>query len=392
MPLTRVIMPKTGADMEEGRILAWKKKEGERVAKGEVLLEIETDKATMEVEAPNSGVVMKLFFADGVNVPATHLIAVLGDGNESAAEIAQLSSEGSSPAPAAATARPAETVAASLPAARPSAGGKVAASPLARKLAQEMGIDLATVQGSGPGGRIEKEDILKSAESAEPSVATVGTRVPLSPMRRAIARHVTRSMQEIPNFSVTMAMDMAAALRKKSELKAAGKSVSLNDLLIFAVSRVLPRHPSLNAEFLSDAMLLHQNVNIGFAVGADDGLYIPVVRSASTLSAEQIAAETRRLSAKAGSKQISEEDMAGGTFTISNLGMYGVESFTAIISPPQTAILSIGEIRENSVRGDDGSLAWRLEMAATVTVDHRAVDGLAAAKFLADLRDFLMSL
>ncbi len=392
MPLKRVIMPKTGADMEEGRILSWKKKEGERVAKGEVLLEIETDKATMEVEAPDSGVVMKLVFADGVNVPATHLIAVLGDGNESAAEIAQLTSEGIAPEPVASTPRPAETVAASIPTAKSSASGKVAASPLARKLAQELGVDLASVQGTGPGGRVEKDDVLRAAETAKPAVATAETRVPLSPMRRAIARHVTRSKQEIPDFSVTMVMDMTAALLKKSGLQAAGKEVSINDILLFAVSRVLPSHPNLNAEFQGDALLIHRDVNVGFAVGADDGLYIPVVRSANTLSVEQIASETRRLSAKAATKQISEEDMSGGTFTISNLGMLGVESFTAIISPPQTGILSVGQVRENPVRAGNGSLVWRPEMAATLTVDHRAVDGLAAAKFLAGLRDFLKSL
>jgi pyruvate dehydrogenase E2 component (dihydrolipoamide acetyltransferase) len=199
-------------------------------------------------------------------------------------------------------------------------------------------------------------------------------------------------MQEIPNFSVTMYMDMTAALRKRAELKSAGKDVSLNDILIFAVSRVLPSHPNLNAEFQPDALLVHQDVHIGFAVGAEDGLYIPVVRSANTLNEAQIAAETRRLADKVAAKTLKEDEMAGGTFTISNLGMLGVESFTAIISPPQTAILSVGEVREKPARAADGSLAWLPEMAATVTVDHRAVDGLAAAKFLADLREFLKSI
>jgi len=391
MPLTRVIMPKTGADMEHGRIVAWKKKVGDRVAKGEVLLEIETDKATMEVEAPESGVVLKHFFPEGADVPATHLIAVIGEGNESAEEITKLSSQGDTPAPVK-TERPAEVVATSQATPKAATGGKIAASPLARRLAQEMGVDLGTVQGSGPGGRIEKEDVLKAAESGKPALAAGDTRVPHTPMRRAIARHVTRSMQEIPNFSVTMAMDMTAALRKKSELKSAGKDVSLNDILIFAVSRVLPTHPNLNAEFQPDALLIHQDVHIGFAVGAEDGLYIPVVRSAGKLSIEQIAAETRRLTDKVAAKELREEEMTGGTFTISNLGMFGVESFTAIISPPQTAILSVGEVRERPVRAADGSLTWGPEMAATVTVDHRAVDGLAAAKFLAGLRDFLKSL
>ena len=391
MRLIRVIMPKTGADMEQGRSVAWKKKEGDRVAKGEALLEIETDKANMEVEAPESGIVLKHLFAEGTDVPATHLIALLGEGNESAEEIARLSSQSDAPAPVK-TECPTEVVATAQTTPKVATGGKVAASPLARRLAQEMGVDVSTVQGSGPGGRIEKEDVLKAAESGKPAPTAGDARLPHTPMRRAIARHVTRSMQEIPNFSVTMAMDMTAALRKKGELKSAGKDVSLNDILIFAASRVLPFHPNLNAEFQPDALLVHQEVHIGFAVGADDGLYIPVVRSAGKLSDEQIAAETRRLTEKVAAKELREEEMTGGTFTISNLGMFGVESFTAIISPPQTAILSVGEVRENPLRAGDGSLAWRPEMVATVTVDHRAVDGLAAAKFLAGLRDFLKSL
>jgi len=391
MPLTRVIMPKTGADMEEGRIVAWKKKVGDRVAKGEVLLEIETDKANMEIEAPEAGIVLKHLYSEGANVPATHLIAVLGEGNESAEEIAKLSSPGEA-LPAVKAKRPSEVAAISQSAPKGVAGGKVAASPLARRLAQEMAIDIATVQGSGPGGRIEKEDVLKAAESAKSAPVAAQSRVPHTPMRRAIARHVTRSMQEIPHFSVTMSMDMTAALRKKSELKSAGRDVSLNDILLFAVARALPSHPNLNAEFQPDALLVHPDVHIGFAVGAEDGLYIPVVRSTGKLSVDQIAAETRRLTDKVAAKTLKEEEMAGGTFTISNLGMFGVESFTAIISPPQTAILSVGQVQDQPVRADDGSLSWRPEMAATITVDHRAVDGLAAARFLAALRDFLKSL
>ncbi len=390
MPLTRIIMPKTGADMEEGRILAWKKKEGERVAKGEVLLEIETDKATMEVESPESGLVLKLFRREGDTVPATELIAILGEGNESAEEVGKLVSvrrEAATRQPA-----PAAQTEASAPPARSEGPARVKASPLARKLAQEMGVDLAKVRGTGPEGRIEKDDVLKAAEAKTASIKPSDEVVALSPMRRAIARRVTRSKREIPDFSVTMAMDMTAALRKKEELQQAAKEVSINDLLIFAVARVLPRHPTLNAEFKDDSLLLHRDINIGFAVGTDDGLYVPVVRYAGLMTVEDIARETQRLSSKAEQKHLIEEDMTGGTFTISNLGMFGVNSFTAIISPPQTAILSVGRVVEQPGRSEDGALVWRPEMAATLTVDHRAVDGLAAAEFLSDLRDFLKSL
>jgi len=392
MALTRIIMPKTGADMEEGRILTWKKKEGERVTKGEVLLEIETDKATMEVEVPESGVILKLLRAEGDTVPATELIAVLGEGSESAEEIAKVTSanrEAAVPQPMAAG--PAESQAAA-PSSTARDSAKVKASPLARKLAQEMGFDLGTIRGTGPDGRIEKDDVLKAAKTKKAPAQASDEVVALSPMRRAIAHHVTRSKQEIPDFSVTMAMDMTATLRKKRELTDAGKDVSINDLLIFAVSRALASHPNLNAEFKGDSLLLHRDINIGFAVGTDDGLFIPVVRYASLMTIEDTARETQRLSAKVEQKQITEEDMAGGTFTISNLGMFGVDSFTAIISPPQTAILSVGRVVEQPVHGDDGTLAWHPELAATITVDHRAIDGLAAARFLASLRDFLKSL
>jgi len=391
MALTRIIMPKTGADMEEGRILTWKKKEGERVAKGEILLEIETDKATMEVESPEAGVILKLLCAEGDTAPATDLIAILGEGNEPAEEIARVTSatrEAAPPQQASAT----EPPQAAAPSSTTRDSAKVKASPLARRLAQEMGIDLGAIRGTGPDGRIEKDDVLKAAETKKAPAQASEEVVALSPMRRAIARHVSRSKQEIPDFSVTMAMDMTATLRKKRELQQAAQDVSINDLLIFAVSRVLPSHPNLNAEFNGDSLLLHHDVNIGFAVGTDDGLYIPVVRYAGIMTIEDIARETQRLSAKVEQKQITEEEMARGTFTISSLGMFGVDSFTAIISPPQTAILSVGRVVEQPVHGDDGALTWRPEMAATITVDHRAIDGLTAARFMASLRDFLKSL
>lgn len=391
MALTRVIMPKTGADMEEGRILLWKKKEGDRVSKGEILLEIETDKATMEVESPEAGVVLRQFFVEGAVVPATRLIAVLGEGHESPEEITGMVLEGEgSPAVPAASSSPVLEAGPAAP--RTNTGGRIPASPLARKLAQEMGIDLANVQGSGPDGRIEKDDVLMSAEAKKTAALPAGEAMVLSPMRRAIARRVARSKQEIPEFSVTMAMDMSAALRKKRELQLSGKDVSISDLLIFAVAHVLPSHPSLNAEFKGDSLVQHREINIGFAVGTADGLYIPVVRNANQLSVEEVAGETRRLSARAEQRQITEADMGGGTFTISNLGMFGVDSFTAIVVPPQTGILAVGRLEERPVRGDDGALTWRPEMSVTLTVDHRALDGLAAARFLAGLRDFLSSL
>jgi pyruvate dehydrogenase E2 component (dihydrolipoamide acetyltransferase) len=400
MALSEVIMPKTGAEMEEGKIVSWKKQPGERVATGEILLEIETDKATMDVESPATGVLLRSLFAADEKVPATHLIAVIGEGNESAEEIDRfiknLTHPG--PAPVAPAAPPAfePAAAAAPPASSKGSDQRVKASPLARRLAQEKGIDLAAVQGTGPDGRIEKEDVLRAATTkpAAPvpvTSSTSGEVVPLSTMRKAIARTVVRSKQEIPEFSVTMQMEMGAALRKKNALKAAGTPVSVNDLILFATAKTLAAHPDLNSLLEGDT-LRRREINIGFALGTDDGLFLPVVRKADKLSIEEIATVTGQYAAKAEKKQITEEDLTGGTFTVSNLGMFGVESFTAIIVPGQAAILSVGAVVDQLRRDDNGGLTWHPVMAATLTLDHRVADGLAAARFLRDLKAQLNAL
>ncbi|HZO98708.1 MAG TPA: dihydrolipoamide acetyltransferase family protein [Terriglobia bacterium] len=391
MPLTTVIMPKTGAEMEEGRILAWKRKEGERVNKGEVLLEIETDKATMEVDAPESGVLLRRIYREGEAVPATRLIAILGAGNESPEEVEQFIQRAREPVAEVKGSSSAPQAAATPVASVKEAGRVVKASPLARRLAQEKGVDLARVQGSGPDGRIEKDDVLRALEVKAPA-PVVAEVIPLSPVRRAIARRVVRSKSEIPDFSVTVPLKMTGALRRKEELAAAGTRATVNDLLIHAVARALLAHPDLNSSFESDSIRRHGAINIGFAVGTEDGLYVPVIRNAERLTIEQIAAETQRLSAKAEQKKLTEEDMADGTFTVSNLGMFGVESFTAIIVPPQTAILSVGAVVDRPVRGEHGEFVWQPTMLATLTVDHRVIDGLEAARFLRDLQEQIPSI
>jgi pyruvate dehydrogenase E2 component (dihydrolipoamide acetyltransferase) len=389
MALTRVIMPKTGAEMVEGRILAWKKKVGERVAKGETLLEIETDKATMEVEAPGAGVLLRCLFREGETAAATRLIALLGDGNESPEEIEGIM--GADPEPESRPAPVSPEPAAYAPTPAAADEKRAHASPVARRLALEKGINLASIQGTGPGGRIEKDDVLLAAARMVVTPKSAES-IPLSPMRRAVGRRVQQSKREIPDFSVSMVMDMTAALRKKQDLQSAGKRVSVNDLILFAAARTLVLHPDLNSQLREDSLLRQPAVNLGFAVGAGDGLYLPVIRQADQLSVEEIAAETERLTAKIEKRQIAEEDMAGGTFTVSNLGMLGVESFTAIIVPGQTGILSLGAATEKPVRGSLGAVEWQPSLVATLTVDHRVVDGLAAAKFLRDLKSKLGSL
>jgi pyruvate dehydrogenase E2 component (dihydrolipoamide acetyltransferase) len=390
MALSQVIMPKTGAEMVEGRIVRWKKQVGEQVMKGEALLEIETDKATMEVESPAAGVLLRRLFPEGEMVPATHPIAILGDGNESAGEIDRMI--GNVPPPGLSPVGPTPATAPTSRASSTESEGRVKASPLARRLAQEKGIDLASIQGTGPDGRIEKDDVLHAAAAKVVEPPGSDEVIALSAMRRAIGRRVRASKQEIPDFSVTMVLDMTAALRKKRDLQAAGKQVSLNDLIIFTTARTLVAHPDLNAQLEGDSLHRHRDINVEIAVGTDDGLYLPVVRHADRLAIEEIAAETERLARKMEKKQITEEDLSGGTFTVSNLGMFGVESFTAIIVPPQTGILSLGTIVERPVRGDSGALEWQPVVSATLTVDHRVVDGLAAARFLRDLKAQLAGL
>ncbi len=396
MALTEVIMPKTGAEMEEGKIVSWKKKPGDAIKTGEILLEIETDKATMEVESPATGVLLRALFAEDEMVPATHMIAVIGAGSESAAEIdAFVKGSGKSDsAPVAAPAAPAasETVTAP-PQAAAKTSDKIKASPLAKKLAQEKGIDLSIVVGSGPDGRIEKEDVLRAATAkpaataATPAAATGGV-IQLSSMRKAIIRTVTKSKQEIPEFSVAMQMEMTAALGKKNSLKAEGKKVSVNDLVLYATARALALHPDLTSVLEGDA-LRRREINLGFALGTDDGLFIPVIRNADKLSLDELAIVTSQFATKAEKKQITEADMSGGTFTVSNLGMLGVESFTAIIVPGQAAILSVGAVTDQPRRDENGGISWHSVMSATLTLDHRIADGVAAAKFLKDLKAHL---
>ncbi len=401
MALSQVIMPKTGAEMEEGKIVSWKKRPGDSIKSGEILLEIETDKATMDVESPATGIVLRTLFAEDDKVPATHMIAVIGEGSESSAEIdafvkgASTSGSATAPAPSASTPQAAASTP-SLVETKP-ADQRIKASPLAKKLAQERGIDLATVQGTGPDGRIEKDDVLRAgtakptAAAAKPATAATGEAVPLSTMRKAIIRTVVRSKQEIPEFSVTMQMEMAVAMRKKNALKDLGKPVSVNDLILFATARALGAHPDLTSLLEGDT-LRRREINISFALGTDDGLFLPVVRKADKLSLEEIAAVTGQYALKAKKKQITEEDLTGGTFAVSNLGMFGVQSFTAIIVPGQAAILSVGAVTDQLRRDDNGGLAWHPLMAATLTVDHRTADGVAAAKFLRDLKSQLNAL
>jgi pyruvate dehydrogenase E2 component (dihydrolipoamide acetyltransferase) len=412
---TEITMPKLSDTMTEGRLIAWKKGVGEKVERGEIIAEVETDKATMELEAFTSGVLLETRIKAGEMAPVGTVIAVIGAAGEAVSPQPPAPAPPAEKAPAApAAAEPAAPPAEPVPKAPdatevpkvegpPAAeGGEEKASPLVRRLAREKGIDLAQVTGSGPDGRILQEDLEKFEqargagrgtrgetavlEAAQPAVE--GAAQPLSRMRGAIARTVSLAWQTIPHFSVTVAVDMGEAERVRQELKESGAPVSLNDLIVKACAVAIGRFPLVNASFGTDGVTTHAEVNIGIAVALADGLLVPVVRNCQALSLKAISAAIRDLVEKARSGQISETDIAGGTFSVSNLGMYGVEAFTAVIMPPQGGILAVGAVADQPmIKG--GHLTAARIMRATLSADHRLIDGAYAAQFLAELKRVL---
>jgi pyruvate dehydrogenase E2 component (dihydrolipoamide acetyltransferase) len=428
-------MPRLSDTMEEGAINTWHKRPGDKVEVGDVLVEIETDKAVMEYEAYQAGTLSKILVDDGQTVDIGAVIALLDDATGAAAA-------GSAPAaPAAATpatAVPAQPAAVAAPVAVPAApaangragrdGIRQIASPLVRKIARENHLDLSDVTGSGPGGRIIRADIsdLLAAGGHEPAPATGyapapsaatpaqavpapakpaatatddvrGSRsVPVSQVRRVIARRLSASAREIPHFYVTAVADaeqlMSVRATLNGQLTQAGRAkVSVNDLLIRACALALRANPEVNVSYGGDdatAMLVHDRVNVGVAVAADSGLIVPVIRDADTKTVTQLGAESKQLVALAAERKLTPDQTSGGTFTISNLGMFGVEHFTAIINPPESAILAVGATtREPTVVGD--AIEPRFRLRYTLSVDHRVVDGALAARFLKTLTELI---
>lgn len=409
-----VTMPRLSDTMSEGTIGKWLKQVGEHVQKGDVLVEIETDKATMELEAYESGVLQKILVADGETVPIGQTIAVIGDAMASA----------SMPASAALPAAPHTA----LPAAPHTAdmsstdgeGVRVKASPLARRMAEERGIDLRQVRGTGPDGRIIRENVeayqqeqtpavavpappqplssslatAPSPSSATPALATSSTPAPtalqpLSRMRRAIAHKMTEAKHGTPHFYVTaeIAMDETLALRKQiNDSSASPVKISVNDFIIKAMARTLAEHPELNRSYMLAAdgtpgIVQHTDINMSVAIAVDDGLIVPVIAHADQKSLGTIAAEVKELATLAREGGIKQHQLEGGTFTVSNLGMYDVTTFTAIITPPQAGVLAIGSILEQPVvRNHELTIGYTMHV--TLSADHRVVDGATAARCL----------
>ncbi len=429
--ITRVVLAKLSPTMEEGTIVKWNKKEGDTVKVGDVLAEIETDKANMEMEALGAGVLRKLLVPAGGKAPVGALIGVIADPSEdiqaTLAEAAKAAPAAApAPAPAAAApapapaapapapaaaprpgAAPAPSALAAVPSPAPVAGGRIKSSPLARAIAAQSNVPLAAVPGSGPGGRIVKRDVEgyiaspRPVAAASPAAAprpaapvpTVapGTAIPVSSMRRVIAKRLSESAFTAPHFYVTVEIDMDSAVALREQLiRAEEVKLSYNDLVVKACAKALARFPTVNASWTDAAIQTHADVHIGIAVSIPDGLITPVVRNADRKPLVEIAHEIKDLAARARERKLKPEEFAGSTFTISNLGMFDVTEFTAIINPPESCILAVGAVRQQPVV-KDGALAVGHRMKVTLSSDHRVVDGALAAQFLAEVRRLLES-
>ena len=395
---TEVILPRLGQGMESGTIVRWLKAEGDSVKKSEPLYELDTDKVTQEVEAEASGVLLKIAVAEG-EVPVGQTVAFIGAAGEDVPEVAALAA----PTPPAAEAVSDTLLQAKeepVPAAAASGNGRIKASPLARRLARERGIDLATLHGTGPEGRIVAEDV-ERGEAGAPAAAPASNRllqaipageverVPLTSVRKTIARRLTDAWQ-IPVFQLQASADMTRVNAIVARLRERDPDVriTVTDVLTKVCAQALMRHREVNAEFTEDAILLHPSANVGLAVAAPQGLVVPVIRGAERLSLTEIAGMRADVVGRAREAKLRAEDLEGGTFTISNLGMYAVERFTAVLNPPQAAIVAVGAT-EDRVVPVDGGTAVRPMVTLTCTFDHRAVDGAPAAAFLQTLKESL---
>ncbi len=454
----KVYMEALSPTMEEGQVVKWHKAQGDAVAEGDVLADIETDKATMELVARGGGVLRAVLAGEGAVVPVGEVIGVIagadedveallaglgggggggggdGDGGGAAAEAvppgagtgeASSAEEAARPGASEASGQPVGVVGeASAPGASGapvqsagatvvSAPGRVKASPVARRLASEAGLDLRSVAGSGPSGRIVKRDVEAAADQARqqaevaasvpaavpgvlppvPGLPEPGfTDIPLSQMRKTVARRLTESLGPIPHFFLTVDVDMARALEARRRinqlLEAQGAKASLNDLVIKAAAAALVRHPDCNAWWRGDSIRRFERVHMGVAVAVPDGLTTPVVRDAHVKGLARIAAEVREMAGRAREKKLKPEEYTGSTFSISNLGMFGIEEFTAVINPPEAGILAVGAVEERPI-AQGGDVVVRPRMRVTMSCDHRVIDGAQGARFLATLKTFL---
>jgi pyruvate dehydrogenase E2 component (dihydrolipoamide acetyltransferase) len=442
---TKVVMEALSPTMEEGRLVKWLKKEGDAVKSGEPIAEVETDKAVMELVARADGVLRKQVLSEGTPAPVGQLVGVIAGADENIDALVAGAGGGAGGGASAPAAKPAEQVVAkaqesagassvprtpaqsqgeaSMPPQQKAAGappqspgpsaqqpapnasqgngGRVRSSPLARRLASERGVDLGTMQGSGPGGRIVKRDIEGAAAGGGQAAARAATPVrprsdadyedaPLTQIRKTIARRLSESIGPIPTFYLTAEIDLSKASELRDAMLETGDEykVSFNDIVLKAVATALSQHPEVNAHWLGDKIRYHNRVHLGMAVATDDGLIVPVIFDADQKRMSEISAEAKSLAKRARERKLKPEEYTGSTFSVSNLGMFGIDQFTAIINPPEVAILAIGAVEEKPIVVDDDIVVQK-RMRITLSCDHRVVDGAVGAKFLQTLRRML---
>jgi pyruvate dehydrogenase E2 component (dihydrolipoamide acetyltransferase) len=389
---TDVIMPALGVAQEKGTLLNWFKTEGQSVTKGERLMEIETDKATVEIEAPASGILANVTAFPGDEVPVGNRIAViLAPGEVANEDQARISVSNSQVRPVAQPNPP------TSPFIQGGSKGdfttRILASPAARRIAKENGIDLAAVKGSGPEGAVLAEDVLRTTAAQGVDTAErikVKETVPLTPMRRIVGERMTKSKQSAPHFYLSVDVDMSEVtkLREATKEKKVEPVPSINDFVLFACARALGDFLSLNSALTDQGVQIYSDINLGMAVALDEGLVVPVIRNADHFSLAELAKESRELADKAQNKRLFPRDYEGGTFTVSNLGMFGVDNFIAIINPPQSAILAVGQMSRRVV-ADGENIVVRPMMTLTLSADHRVVDGATGARFLQQVKRIL---
>ena len=415
-----ITMPKLSDTMTEGTLVKWKKKVGDKVESGEVIAEVETDKATMEMESFDEGVLTEIYVQEGQKVEIGQRIARIGDSTgtppkTASAPVAAAPSTSAAPPPAPVAAAPASP--------RPADGARVKASPLAKKVAADKGVDLATVVGSGPGGRILERDVVAARanagvsvakpaampiHAAAPMVAPVSApsrtpagvapaladrRVPLSGMRKAIADRLLIAKTQIPHFYLHVEVDAGPLMKMRAEINKSvvegGNKISVNDLILKATIAAIAQNPKTNASFDGDAIAEYEKINLSVAVAVEEGLVTPVIRDARLRSLTDISLTVKDLATRARTKKLKPEEYQGGTFTVSNLGSYGIDQFDAIINPPQSVILSVGRVMKKPVVNEAGELAVGECLNLGVSCDHRVVDGAIGAAFLASLKSLI---
>jgi len=413
MAITKVVMPKLSEAMETGKVIKWIKREGDRVEGGEIIAEIETDKADIELESFGGGILRKIVVPAGERAPVGGLIAVIADPADDIGGVLAAAPPPAPPAPAApprpaapppAPPRPVAPAPVPQPAPQPAVagplpGGRVKASPLARKVAARSGVDLRLVQGSGPGGRVVRRDVEAALTSPAPAAAPVAIPVapgveyqdvPLSSIRAAIAKRMPLAKGPVPHFYLTgeTAMDRAWELREEMNALEGQPKISVTDMVVKACALALLRHPEVNASFQGDAIRVHYRVHMGLAVALDDGLITPVLRNCEAKSLAQIAVEGRDLVERARARRLRAPELSGATFSVSNLGMFDVDEFSAIINPPEGAILAVGAVKVVPVV-EEGRIGTGRRMKVTLSCDHRVMDGAMGARFLQTLKQFL---